>query len=253
MIFFCIVYSVTDTGFRMNSPVLITSGRNKLKNTEKKEKSSQENLNTTRDLALEKLKVMDISDLSRRAGVTIREEDADKKVILIDYLGKQVRICPQDMICACEPDDWKELGGSIRLTEEIFILHYLIQASGMLPTGNLIPFRSMDGGMAYEKVFYSRSVYRLSKTFCNREELLADIGELFEGKPGNMGNVSVWLRVLPHVELVFVLWKGDYELPPSGNILFDESILDCLPTEDCVVMAETVVNRFIHVLKHTVD
>jgi len=220
-----------------------------LKNTEKREKNSQEHLNTTRDLALEKLKSMNISDLPCRAGVTIREEDAGKKIILLDYLGKTVRICPQDMICACEPDDWKELGGPVRLAEEIFILHYLIQASGMLPTGNLIPFRSMDGGMAYEKVFYARSGYRLAKTFCNREEILADIGKLFEGKPGKMGSVSVRLRVLPHVELVFVLWKGDYELPPSGNILFDESILDYLPTEDRVVMAETVINRFIHVLK----
>ena len=218
-----------------------------------REKSNQNHLYSARNLAFEKLRGMNISDLPSLAGVAMREEDAGKKVILIDYLGKPVCIYPQDMICACEPDDWKELGGPVRLTEEIFILHYLIQASGMLPTGNLIPFRSMDGGKAYEKVFHARSVDRLSKTFCNREELLADVGGLFEGKPGVMGSVSVRLRVLPHIELVFILWKGDYELPPSGNILFDESVLDYLPTEDCVVMTETVVNRFIHVLKHTVN
>jgi len=220
---------------------------------EKKGISNQNHLYSTRNLALEKLRGMNISDLARLAGVTIREEDTGKQMIQIDYLGKPVCISPQDIICACEPDDWKELGGAVRLTEEIFILHYLIQASGMLPTGNLIPFRSMDGGKAYEKVFHARSVGRLAKTFCNREELLADVGELFEGKPGDMGSVSVRLRVLPHIELVFILWKGDYELPPSGNILFDESVLDYLPTEDCVVMAETVVKRFIHVLKHTVN
>ena len=220
---------------------------------EKREKSNRNHLYSARNLALEKLRGMDISNLPSRAGVTLREEDTGKEIILIDYLGKPVCISPQDTICTCETDDWKELGGSVRLTEEIFILHYLIQASGTLPNGNLIPFRSMDGGMAYEKVFYARSVNRLSKTFCNREELLADIGVLFKGKPGNMGSVSVRLKVLPHIELVFVLWKGDYELPPSGNILFDESVLDYLPTEDCVVMAETIVSRFIHVLKHTVN
>jgi len=217
-------------------------------NAKKRANNSRYHLRLARDLARDKLKVMDFADVARKAGGNFQKEDADTKTIQIDYIGKQVSIAKPVMTLAFEPDDWSELGGPIKLKEEIFILHYLTQASGMLPTGNLIPFHSMDGGMTYKSVFRARSVNRLLSAFSNREELLIEIGKCFGGTPGDMGSISLKCRVLPHVELSMVLWKGDDEIPSSGNILFDESVLDYLPTEDCVVMAETVVNRIIHVL-----
>ena len=222
-------------------------------NIKKKENNSRHNLKLARDLASDKLKAMDLADVARKAGGGFQGEDADMGIIRIDYIGKQVCIVKPAMTLTCEPDDWTELGGPIKLREEIFILHYLIQASEKLPTGNLIPFRNMDGGMTYESVFKARAVNRLSGAFGNREELLMEIGKRFGGVPGDLGSVSLRLRVLPHVELALILWKGEDEIPLSGNILFDESVLDYLPTENCVVMAETVVGRIIHVLNKDID
>jgi len=215
--------------------------------------SNQNHLQTARNLAREKLKVMDLYNVARQAGGNFRKEKADMGIIQIDYLGKPVRIAKPSMTLTCDPDDWAELGGPVKLREEIFILHYLIKASGKLPKGDLIPFRRMDGGMAYEGVFRARSVGRLMSTFCNREDYLLKIGAIFGGIPGNLGSISIILSVLPHVELRLVLWKGDEDIPPSGNILFNESVLDSLPTEDCVVMAETVVGRITRVLNQSID
>jgi hypothetical protein len=47
------------------------------------------------------------------------------------------------------------------------------------------------------------------------------------------------------VSLGLVLWKGDEEFPPEGNILFDSSITGYLPVEDIVILAETVVWKLI--------
>lgn len=222
-------------------------------NTKKRENNSRHHLQLARDLASERLMVMDLADIARKTGGIFRAENVNMRGIRIDYVGKQVRIAKPAMTLTCEPDDWAELGGPIKLREEIFILHYMIQASGKLPTGNLIPFRSMDGGMTYESVFRARAVGRLLSAFRNREELLIEIGGSFGGIPGDLGSASLRLRVLPHVELALVLWKGDDEIPLSGNILFDESVLDYLPTEDCVVMAETVVSRIIRVFNQNID
>ena len=216
-------------------------------NSEKSFKN-QENFQLARDIARKKLKDMDLADVAQRAGGTFRKEGTDEGVIQIDYLGKPVHITAPVMTLTCDKDDWKERGGPIKLREEIFILHYLIRASGIHPKGNFIPFRRMDGGITYDSVFRARSVGRLLSAFRDREECLRDIGGIFGGTPGDLGNVSVRLMVLPHVELSLVLWKGDDEIPPSGNIIFDESVMDYLPTEDCVVMAETVVSRIICVL-----
>lgn len=213
-----------------------------------KKLSKQQNFQLARDLAFKELKEMDIASISGRAGWKYYEEDAGTAAILIDYLGKPVRVAPSAGTFDCDPDDWTELGGQVKPREEIFILHYLLGATGKLPTGNLIPFRSLDGGMAYDSVFQGRTVSRLFRAFSNREERLTDICGLLGGTPGDLGNVSVRLRVLPHIELVIVLWKGDDELPTSGNILFDESVTDYLSTEDCVVLAEAVVSRIIYIL-----
>jgi hypothetical protein len=41
--------------------------------------------------------------------------------------------------------------------------------------------------------------------------------------------------------VTFVLWGGDDEFPPSGNILFDSSAPQFLPTEDFAVLASLLV------------
>ena len=44
----------------------------------------------------------------------------------------------------------------------------------------------------------------------------------------------------PRVPITLVLWRGDDEFPPDGNILFDRSISDYLTTEDVNVLCETI-------------
>jgi len=42
------------------------------------------------------------------------------------------------------------------------------------------------------------------------------------------------------VPITFVLWRGDEEIPPSGNVLFDASIPSYLPVEDIAVVCGAV-------------
>lgn len=60
-----------------------------------------------------------------------------------------------------------------------------------------------------------------------------------------MGDASVLIWAFPRVPIGLVLWKGDEEFPPAGNILFDSSIPAYLPVEDIVVLTETVVWKLI--------
>jgi len=196
---------------------------------------------------------MESADVCKRTGSTLQKNEAVATAISTEYLGKPLRIAVPDMTLSYDEEEWMERGGSVSLREEIFILHYLINAQGKRPSGNAVLFRDMDGGIAYGSVFRARSVDRLVRAFRDREDLLADLAGIFGGVPEVMGNVSVRLRVLPYAELVFVLWKGDDEIPSSGNIFFDDSISSILPTEDCVVMTETVVSRFIQVLDRKVS
>ena len=47
------------------------------------------------------------------------------------------------------------------------------------------------------------------------------------------------------VPVTFVLWKGDEELPPEGNILFDSTISEYLSVEDINVLCEIIAWRLV--------
>ncbi|MBW1912080.1 MAG: DUF3786 domain-containing protein, partial [Deltaproteobacteria bacterium] len=46
---------------------------------------------------------------------------------------------------------------------------------------------------------------------------------------------------LPLAPLALVLWKGDDEFPPEGNILFDKNISKILSAEDMAWLAGMAV------------
>jgi hypothetical protein len=47
--------------------------------------------------------------------------------------------------------------------------------------------------------------------------------------------------------VTIVIWSGDDELPPEGSILFDESIISYLPTEDIAVLSGMPLYRLIRI------
>ena len=207
--------------------------------------------NQAKDLTRDALKVMSLRDVANKAGGEFVESASGAGVITLEYLGKTLSVSQPDMDITVDPDDWSELGKPLSIQEEIFILHYLANATGKKPSGNLIPFRDMDGGMVYESVFRGRAVMRLIHTFRGKEDKLMQSGEKLGGTPGDMGGESLRLRVLPNIEITVILWKGDEEMPSSGNIMFDDTVTDYLPTEDCTVLAESATGRLVHVLNES--
>jgi len=55
----------------------------------------------------------------------------------------------------------------------------------------------------------------------------------------------VTINAFAHVPITLVLWKGDEELAPNGNILFDANISDYLSTEDVTVLTETIIWKLV--------
>ena len=202
-----------------------------------------------RESSIEKLKNSDLADIAHLSGAIIRDTATEAGSLIVEYLGKPVVVDTFAGNITAFSEDWRDCGGQLKIAEEIFILHYLLNATGKRPTGNFVPFRSMDGGIFYDSVFQGRTINRFVRTFCDREERLIDICGFLGGSPSGMGGLSVKMRVLPHIEIVMLLWKGDEELPSSGNILFDDAIIDYLPSEDSVVMAENVVSRILSIDK----
>ena len=138
-------------------------------------------------------------------------------------------------------------GEPVPIPEKILILHYLLTARGESFQQNLITFRQVPEGPFYYSAFVKRALDPLAQTFSAEPQRLLECGSQLGAIPDELGDVSITLKPLPHVPVTLVIWGGDDELPPQANILFDDSIVSYLPTEDIAVLCSMIVYRLIRI------
>ncbi len=156
--------------------------------------------------------------------------------VLFPFLNKAVTVSwPEGQVLG--PDPAKDLS----LQEQILILHYLLKAPGVPPAGQWITFREIPSGEFYYSAFVKRAKEPLLKTFGHRPWLLAELGIQQGGVRREEGDVCICFQAFPKIPVCLILWAGDDEFPPDGNVLFDAGIARYLIAEDVAVLAGMVV------------
>ena len=159
----------------------------------------------------------------------------------IDYLNQSYHITIGD--CRIQLEE----GGAAEapLRDKILMLHYFTGAKGTPATGKSIAYKQLLGGISYFCAFSQRAIAPLVKNFGKSPELLIKAAADLGGHEANHGDVSITVNAFPRVPITLVLWRGDEEVPPNGNILFDANISDYLSTEDVTVLCETIIWRLV--------
>jgi len=195
------------------------------------------------DLAREQLsKISDMQEQCHKSGARYIRPDE----IVIDYLNQPYYIIlPKDLSSCHYQADVISRNHlvEVSLRDKILILHYFTMAKGTPATGILITYKQLPGGMDYFTAFAQRAINPLVKRFGQTPELLINRAAKFGGDKADYGDASVTINAFRHVPLTLVLWRGDEEVAPNGNILFDANISDYLSTEDVAVLSETITWR----------
>jgi hypothetical protein len=181
-------------------------------------------------------KISDIEEQCRKSGARY----LDPHGIVINYLNQPYHI----ML----PDGKILLGNSgieAPLRDKILILHYFTGAKGTAATGKLIAYKQLLGGISYFPAFSQRVITPFVNHFGKSPELLIKAAAKLGGREADYGDVSVTVNAFDHVPITLVLWRGDEELAPNGNILFDANISDYLSTEDVTVLSETIIWKMV--------
>ena len=195
-------------------------------------------------LAREQLaKIDDIDQLCIRSGALSQIIDS-QRFILLEYLNKPYQITFPNI-------DISLIGSEeeIPLRDKILILHYLTLAQGTPLTNKLIAYKELPEGANYFPTFSKRAIKPLIDHFGKEPRLLLDVAHKLGGDKAEYGDVSVTINAFSHVAITLVLWQGDEEFAPAGNILFDSSISDYLSTEDINVLCETISWKLVKLLK----
>jgi hypothetical protein len=201
----------------------------------------QENYQLARQLTIENLRRSDLANRASRSGGHYQVGKENAEEVRLKYLGGDLLFSfPSGTLTVFQ-------GDPISLREEIFILHYLENASGAPLTGNWISFSEIPGGAFYYPVFAKRCQSVLVKTFGQDLGRLHSLIANGQADPLGIGDVGLRLWVLPRVPLGLLVWRGDEEFPAEGKVLFDSSVSQYLPVEDIVVLAETLVWKLVKI------
>ena len=194
-------------------------------------------------LACQELATVNLHRICSLSGAVCFEDKNGNPAIRIPFMN-------QDHLIHLEPEVDVTLQGNgepVPLPEKILILHYLLTARGESLQQNPITFRQVEEGPFYYSAFVRRALDPLAQTFGSEPQGLLDCGYELGALPDELGDASITLKPLPRVPVTFVIWGGDDELPPQANILFDQSIVSYLPTEDIAVLSGMIVYRLIRI------
>jgi len=181
-------------------------------------------------------KISDLEEQCRKSGARC----VGPNKIVIDYLNQPYHITiPEVQISLADSKT------EIPMKDKILMLHYFTLAKGTPPTGILINYKQLPGGVSYFPAFSQRAINPFIKHFGQKPELLIELSAKLHGYKADQGDISVTIDAFNHVPITFALWKGDDEFPPNGGILFDANISDYLSTEDITVLCETIVWKLV--------
>ena len=202
----------------------------------------QENYKIALEIAREKFKVCDFAERAVAAGATWI---ASSGIIEVPILSRKMHIDTGEV------DVVDPLGGKVELWEKIVVLHYLIHATGKMPTGKLTSYKEIPDGRLYWPNFVARVHKPLLTAFGSRPELLIPAGDALGGRPYPQGEKAVLIPALPRVNIVYIIWKGDEEFGPEAGCLFDETITDYLQTEDVTVLSSMIAVKLMKTARET--
>ncbi len=186
------------------------------------------NLNPAHDKARSELAGIAPWDAARRAAVGY---DPESGVFRVPFLGKEYLVSfPGGEV---SPGGGE---GDVPLASRVCILHYLTHASDVGLAGRYLTFKELPSGSIYVGPFNNRAVRPLVSIFGPRPRKLLEAGEKLGGRRVEVGDWAVTVNVFPKIPITFVIWEGDDEFPPSGNILYDASAPFHLETEDYALL-----------------
>ena len=194
------------------------------------------------ELAREQLSRID--DMAQQCLKSGAQYIPSEKAVIIDHLNQSYRISVPDAEVSSMTNS-----EAVPIRDKILILHYFTRAKGTPLSGKMITYKELPDGINYYPTFFKRSLAPIVNYFGNEPHRLLEVAQILGGQKADYGDVAVTIHAFSRVPVTIALWRGDEELAPEANIMFDSTIPDYLPTEDITVLCEILAWGLVRLLK----
>jgi len=230
----------------MKNPNLVKKAGEKISKIKGFNMPRIDDYNQALDIGIKTLLESDPDFIAGLSGSEFHSEGQENHYLCLKFLNNTIHIRWPD-ISFTVPDSESE----IPIQQKILILHYLNGTrTGTKLSGEWIGFQEIPDGRFYLDAFTKRAKIPLINGFGDQPERLREIAAMaYDAKPFDHGDQSVLIQAFPRVPLALIIWKGDDEFPPDGNILFDRSVSNILSAEDVAWLSGMVVYPLVGMLK----
>lgn len=189
------------------------------------------------ELAKKELEGKNPKRVADQCGATFAAAPDGNTTLLLNFLNREVLISGSNWDLS-----FKDSGEEVPIQQQVLILHYLNGAAGVKVAGEWIAYQEVPDGKFYLDAFLRRAKKPLVQAFGSHpERLLPVTRQVYGARPFGQGDHAVVVQAFPLVPVALILWEGDDEFPPEGNLLFDRSISDILSAEDIAWLAGMII------------
>jgi len=180
------------------------------------------------DKAWELLLACDPQDVSERAAA---ESTGNGQGYILKVLGHPIVVDTQTQTFKGDGPESEFVLTKTAYFSRLSILHYLLGAQKVTPTGRLINPVDLKTGQIYLKGSHLLPLDGISARFSTDSEGFLAQAARFGGEKRDHGDVAAELRPFPRVPVTLILWQEDEEFPARSYLLFDETCEQHLPPD----------------------
>ncbi len=120
-------------------------------------------------------------------------------------------------------------------------LHYMARIEPITVTGELLKPSNIPGGIVFIQGTHVLPLDQVAQQYNDDSSGFLRRAQSFGGAQVGYGDVACRLPVFPKLPLTVVLWFGDDEFPPKGELFFDTSARTALPPDVLWGLADLTV------------
>ena len=159
----------------------------------------------------------------------------DGSVFTIRLLGRQYTISHPDLTITGETP--------VSNPERILFLRYLLDGQAAAAAGKFLAYQEFPWGEVYLQQFTGRCIKRFAFSYGSCPEKLEKIMARLPARPCRQSDAGWDVELMPGLTIRFLLWLGDEEFPPNGQILFSDNFRYAFTAEDLANAGDIVLTR----------
>jgi hypothetical protein len=195
---------------------------------------------TFKDLQ-EQIKAIDVVARYERLGAR-----STGSTIVVTCLGRDFEVDAQGrVLSSCHSHAWFSIP----------LLTYVLYGKGAAVSGKWVPFRELENGSMWERLFERRCEAPLKQIADAHAELFEDLISMFSGarSPDQFSSdISVVLYPLPKVPILICYWKPEEGMGSKLHVFFDDTAEQNLTIDSLFTLGTGLVRMLEKImLKHT--